>query len=118
MYQICDLLGIKKPRTSPRYPACNGMVEQFNQNVIKMIRAFIDGKQNNWDLYVRCLAGTYRSSLLESTGYTPNMLMLGREVQFQVGLLFEQPKQAGVSYGEFVESVQHNLCQAHHQARK
>ena len=118
MYQLCDLLGMKKTRTSPRHPACNGMVERFNQTVIKMIRAFIDGKQNNWDLYLGCLAGAYRSSLHESTGYTPNMLMLGREVRIPVDLLFEQPKHPGVSYGEFVESVQHNLCQAHHQARK
>ena len=105
MYQLCDLLGIKKTRTSPRHPACNGMVERFNQTVIKIIRAFIDGKQNNWDLYLGCLAGAYRSSLHESTGYTPNMLMLGREVRIPVDLLFEQPKHPGVSYGEFVEST-------------
>ena len=51
----------------------NGMVERFNQTRIKMIRSFIDGKQNDWDLNLGCLAGAYRSAVYESTGFTPNM---------------------------------------------
>ena len=118
MHQLCHLLGIKKTRTSPSHPACNGMVERFNQTIIKMIKAFIDGKQNDWDLYLGCLAGAYRSAVHESTGFTPNMLMLGREVRTPVDLLFGKPKEQEMSYGEYVDNVQDNLYQAHNQARK
>ena len=83
-----------------------------------MIKAFIDGKQNDWDLYLGCLAAAYRSAVHESTGFTPNMLMLGQEVQTPVDLLFGKPKEQEMSYGEYVDSMQHNLYQAHNQAQK
>ena len=53
IYHLCKLLGIKKTRTSPRHPAGNGMVERFNQTLIKMIRSFIDGKQNGMGFELR-----------------------------------------------------------------
>ena len=62
-----------------------------------MIKAFIDDKQNNRDLYLGCLAGAYRSAVHESTGYTLNMLMLEREVQTLVDLLFGKSKEQEMS---------------------
>ena len=81
MFQnFCRTLEIKKTRTSPRHPSCNGMVERYNATLIKMIKAYLKGKQSNWDLNIGCLLLAYRSTLHESTGFSPNMLMLGREV--------------------------------------
>ena len=86
MYELCKLLNIKKTRTSPRHPSGNGMVEWFNQTLIKMIRSFIDGKQNEWNLNLGPLAGAYRSAVHESMkyGFTPNMLMLERKARTPV----------------------------------
>ena len=118
MYELCSLLGMKKTRTSARHPSGNGMVERFNQTLIKMIKAFIDGKQNNWDMYLGCLAGAYRSSIHESTNYTPNMLMLGREVRMPASILVGENCGGSSSYGEFVNTLQENIWQAHQLARK
>ena len=117
IYHLCKLLGIKKTRTSPRHPAGNGMVERFNQTLIKMIRSFIDGKQNDWDLNLGCLAGAYRSAVHESTGFTPNMLMLGREARNPADVLIGETSQQSSSYGEYVERIQQDLWEAHHLAR-
>ena len=57
MYELGKLMNIKKTLTSPRHPSRNGMVERCNLTLIKMIRSFIDGKQNVWDLNLGCLAG-------------------------------------------------------------
>jgi hypothetical protein len=96
------------------------MVERFNQTLIKMIKSYIDGKQNNWDINLGCLAGAYRSSIHESTGYTPNMLMLGREVRVPLDLIHAPPNETGKQpqYGEYVSSLKNQLIQAHDEARK
>jgi hypothetical protein len=45
-----------------------------------MIRSYLCGEQTNWDLNLGFLAGAYRASPNETTGLSPNLLMLGREV--------------------------------------
>ena len=72
---------IRKTRSSPRNPKCNGQVERFNRSLISMVKSYIKGEQTEWDLHLGILAGAYRSSPHESTGLTPNLLMLGREVR-------------------------------------
>jgi hypothetical protein len=53
-----------------------------------MIRAYLKGEQSEWDLHLGCLTTAFRSSESESTGLTPNMLMLGSEVRTPLELQF------------------------------
>ena len=46
-----------------------------------MIRAYLKGEQRNWDLNLGCLAATYKSTLCKTTGFTPNLLLMGREAR-------------------------------------
>jgi transposase InsO family protein len=77
--QLCQLMGIRKTRTSVRNPKGNGCIERSHRTLLQMIRAYLKGEQSEWDLHLGCLTTAFRSS--ESTGLTPNMLMLGREVR-------------------------------------
>lgn len=116
--EMCRLLNIKKTRTSPRHPSCNGMVERFNSTLVKMIKAFLAGRQCNWDVNLGCLTAAYRSSQHESTGFSPNMLMLGREVQCPAELVYgEPPQDSPDSYGEHVQQLREDLCRAHELTR-
>lgn len=45
-----------------------------------MIRCYVDQNQKNWDEHLPLLTSAYRSSPHAVTGFTPNRLMLGREV--------------------------------------
>ena len=100
--QICDLLEIRKTRTSARNPKCNGMIERRNRTLLRMIRAYLRGEQQDWDLYLGCLAAAYRSTPNESTGFIPNMLMLGREVRQHAEVIFGSEV---TSYGDYVEDL-------------
>ena len=60
--ELCKLLEIRKTRTSPRNPRCNGQAERFNKTMIRMVRAYLKGQQKEWDLYLGCLAGVYRAT--------------------------------------------------------
>jgi predicted aspartyl protease len=116
--ELCDLLEIKKTRTSPRHPQGNGSVERFNQTLVTMIRAYLKGKAKNWDRNLGCLAAAYRATQHESTGYTPNHLMLGREVRLPADIIFGTPDIKNCKYGEYATKVKQDLGRAHLIARE
>ena len=83
-----------------------------------MIKCFIKGEQDKWDLHLGCLAGAYQQTRHESTGLSPNMMMLGREVrsaaEIQYGI------RAYKSYGQpasYVQEIRAKMQHAHDLAR-
>ena len=113
---LCKLLEIRKTRTSPRHPQGNGQVERFNKTLVKMIKAYIKD-QDEWDLHLGCLTGAYRATPHESTGLTPNMVMLGREVKLPMEVTMEECSEQN-SYGEYVDNLRLMICKAHTLTRK
>lgn len=77
---VCKLLQVTKTRTTPYHPAPNGQVERFNRTLLQMIRCYVDQNQKNWDQQLPLLTSAYRNLQHAITGFTPNRLMLGREV--------------------------------------
>ncbi len=77
---ICKLLQIHKSRTTAYRPSANGQVERFNRTLMDAVRCFVGKHQKSWDIFVPQIASALRSSVNRSTGFTPNRLMLGREV--------------------------------------
>lgn len=119
---LCRLMEIRKTRTSPGNPRCNGLTERFNKTMIRMIKSYIKGKQLDWDLNLGCLAAAYRATPQESTGLTPNLLMLGREVRLPAEIMFgsgtSHVGEEVSSYGEYVKNLKINMQTAHEIARK
>ncbi len=74
--------------------------------LVRMIKAYLRGEQSDWDLNLGCLAAAYRATPHSSTGLTPNLVMLGRQVRLPVELMFgSQTRHEGeiTSYGEYVD---------------
>lgn len=119
--ELCELMEIRKTRTSARNPKCNGQTERFNKTLATMIRSYLKD-QDEWDLNLGCLAAAYRSTPHESTGLTPNLLMLGREVRLPAEIVYgsDTVKQSEKvsSYGNYVEKLKERLQTAHQIARK
>ena len=119
--ELCKLLEIKKTRTSVRNPRCNGQAERFNRSLLRMIKAYLRGEQENWDLNLGCLAAAYRACPHESTGLSPNLLMLGREVRIPSELVYGgqcNNNREIHSYGEYVQQLKAKMQHAHVIARK
>ena len=118
--QLCKLLEIRKTRTSPGNPRCNGQTERFNKTLVRMIKAYLKGQQRDWDLHLGCLAAAYRATPNESTGLTPNLLMLGREVRLPAELMFGSGTTQGEdveTYGDYVDMLKSRIQHAHDVAR-
>ncbi|CAG2216577.1 unnamed protein product [Mytilus edulis] len=56
-----------------------------------MIRSFVNKNANDWDLHIGILMAAYRSTVHPATGYSPNMLMLGREITLPPQIIFPFP---------------------------
>lgn len=86
--------------------------------ITKMIRSFLGKKQSEWDSNLCCLAGAYRSAIQESTGFSPNKLMLGRETRMPAELVFgDPPNSEDLSYGDYVQQLRADLRLAQETAR-
>ena len=119
--ELCQLLEIRKTRTSPGNPRCNGLTERFNRTLVRMIKAYLKGEQNEWDRNLGCLAGAYRATVHDSTGMTPNLLMLGREVRLPSEIMYRDHKVDDVdntTYGDYVNQLREKMRHAHEVAQK
>ena len=117
--EICRLLEISKTRTTPYRPQANGQVERFNRTIMQILRCFMQEYHGDWDVYLPLVAGAIRSSVNRSTGFTPNYLMLGREVMRPLDLML--PKMIGdvcSREANFVTKYQTAFQRAHEIARQ
>ena len=115
----CKILEIDKTRTTPLRPQSDGMVERFNRTLEAMLSKFVDANQRNWDLYLPLLMLAYRSSVHESTGFTPNAMMFGREVLLPLDLVIGQPETTETSNRtEYAAKLCEQMEQVHQFARQ
>jgi hypothetical protein len=116
---FCQLLEVTKTRTTPYHPSGNGQVERYNRIVLAMVRGYCLKKNKNWDRDLPLLCMALHSMENRQTGFTPNMMMLGREV-IQPAELIMGLTQTNLHKYEPYEWVQHlaeTIPAIHQQAR-
>lgn len=118
--EVSRLFGVKKTRTSSYHPRGDGMVERGNRTLEAMIAMWVSEVQDDWDTHLPLLAMAYRSACHSTTGATPNLLNLGREVTLPVDLLMERSpdEKEGVEMTEYAERLRKRLQMAHDAARE
>ena len=95
------------------------MVERFNRSLQDMLAKLVDEDKSNWDDLLPYVMCAYRATPHESTGITPNRMMLGRESDLPVDLVFgcEVPDERSCPV-EYVEWVRDALATSHDLARQ
>ena len=91
MQELCILCGSHKTRTTPYHPESDGLVERFNRTLLMMLAMFASKNREDWDDLLPAVMMVYRSSVHETTGFSPYRLMFGEEctLPMDIGL----PKQ-------------------------
>ena len=119
MAEVCELLEIRKTRTTPAHPLCNGQVERLNSTLLKMIKIYLKGEETNWDKHLGCLSGAYHASVHDSTGLIPNLMMLGHEIDTPLAVMFvTHHHESYSSVGEYVAKLKERMQHAHDVARE
>ena len=75
MQELCLLCGAHKTRTAPYHPASDGLVERFNRTLLMMLPMFAGEHRDDWDDLLPAVMMAYRSSVHESTGFSPHSLI-------------------------------------------
>ena len=83
---------------------------------MRMIKAYLNDEQEDWDLNLGCLAAAFRATPSASSGFT------GREVripaELRSGCVGDSEDLSIKSYGEFVSCLRERLQTAHDIARE
>src|SRR3989442_832292 len=109
MKEICRILEIDKIRTTAYKASTNGAVERFHRTLNSMLGKVISINQKNWDEYLPGVMAAYRASYHESTGYSPNFMMFGRENQAPVDLVLGLPEERAQQYGSCDDFVDRKI---------
>ncbi|CAI5682172.1 unnamed protein product [Oreochromis niloticus] len=86
---MCELFGIKKTHTMPFHPQSDGQVERFNATLQKALAS--TAERCHWDIMIPYAVMAYRATKHSSTGLTPNMMLLGREITEPIDLVAGLP---------------------------
>jgi len=120
--ELCKIMEIDKIRTSPYKPSTNSLVERFHRTLNSMIaKAITSDNQRDWDQKLPFVMAAYRAAKHESTGYSPNFLIFGREARAPIDLLLGPAPGEEQHYSrtdEYVAELQQLQRQSYALARK
>ena len=106
-------------RTTPYRPSANGQVERMNRTILHILRCFIQGQQEDWDLHLATVDMVIRSTDNRQIGFTPNFLMLGREVLQHIDLMLNPGgEEERITPGRYAARHQEAMRTAHREARQ
>ncbi len=83
MIQFCKERIIKHVLTAAFHSNTNRS-ERTNKDVVRIIASYVEDKHDMWDLHMQNFALALRSSVNETTGVSPALLFLGRELQLPI----------------------------------
>ena len=88
MQELCKQMGVKKIRTSPGHPQCNGQAERFNRTLYQMIQKLEPHQKEEWDQWLPRLVHAYNCTRNSATGYSPFFLFFGRRPRLEMDRVF------------------------------
>ena len=117
--EMCRLLGIDKTQTSPGWPAGNGVCERVNRVILDMLARYLDQNHRAWKEHLPLLLLGYRSAVHDSTGFSPYLLMMGREPRLPAEAEMGVPAQTGEgTLSEYIDHLCQGLLAAYDVARR
>ena len=116
--EICQLLGVRKTRTTPYHPQSDGLVERFNKTVLEMLSMAVQQDEDKWDLLLPPLLLAYRTSVHETTGATPFSLMFGRDPRLPEDIMYGIPSETYDSTERYSQTLIGRMRRAYQLAQE
>jgi len=88
MTEVYQLMEIDKIRTTSYMPSTNGALKRVHRTLNTMLGKIVRENQCDWDSHVAYMLVAYNATEHSATGYTPSMLVYGRELPFPNELMY------------------------------
>ncbi len=121
--QLKKMLSIKDTFTMSYRPQSNGLCERMNQTIENIIKCTVRDDRATWDKSLDLVMMAYRATPQTSTGFTPNMLVTGKETNMLVDLIYGSPNSTRNQhnhncYCTYVEVLLNVIVDAYFRTRK
>ena len=114
MKELCRLLQIDKLNTSTYKASTNATCERFHRSLNTIMGKVASAQQSDWDDLLPFVLAAYRASRHDSTGYSPNFIMLHREVRTPADLMYGLPDGSDpTTCDNYVENVRERMRAAY-----
>lgn len=112
---LLKMLGIRKSRTTPYHPQGDPQPERFNRTLLSMLGTLDPNQKQKWSQKISHLVHAYNCTRNEATGYSPYLLMFGREARLPVDICFGVTDQSekSVTYQQYVTKLKADLSKAY-----
>jgi len=117
-HELCQLVGTTKSHTTAFHPSCDGQAERQVRSLVQMLKTTADENPATWPQRLPTLMAAYRMTTHKTTGITPNMAMLGREVMLPAAVIARPPEEPTRTSVPFVRDLREALRDAHEKVRK
>jgi hypothetical protein len=104
--ELHALLGTKLAMSTAFHPQTDGQTERTNRTIQETLRAYVNYKQDDWDLLLTAVEFSINNTRSRATGYTPFMLDTGRDPRTPSLAHIDSPVE---SVNQFLERLQGNI---------
>lgn len=94
---IHEMLGICKSWTAPYHTQGDPQPEWFNQTLLSMLGTLKSIHKQHWNHYMSQAVHAYNSTKSDATGYSPYLLVFGREARLPVDVCLGTGRKEEVS---------------------
>ena len=92
--QLRRRLEVDKTRTTSFHAQSNAVIERLNRTLLNMLSKCLDQNQWAWSTLLPFVLMAYRSSVHESTGFTPYFLVSGHEMSLPLDFMYKPPERS------------------------
>ena len=94
------------------------MVERFSRILEAQLAKFVSEHQRGWNCHLQLLMMAYHTSVHDTTGETPAMMMMGQNLQLPVDLFIGRPEEEQPEHkSDYARTLLNRLDKVHNYAR-
>lgn len=103
VHELTKSWGVSQRMTSAYHPQTNGLTERLNKTLSNMLAMYVEVEQRDWDAILPMVTFAYNTAKQESTGFSPFLLVHGREAETTLDTLFPcEPNDFGDEYVQLI----------------